>query len=78
MGDGARVELPAEPVKEDILAGTLDAADRVKIPELNPDEVEQLFEIFTDTNRIVAVKADEEVIQATTISVTYGMQPNLG
>ena len=62
MGDGARVELSAEQIKEDIQAGTLDAADRGKIPELNPDELEQLFEIFADTNRIVAVKSGEEVI----------------
>jgi len=62
MGDGARVELPAEQIKEDILAGTQDAADRGKIPQLNPDELEALFEIFADTNRIVAVKPGEEVI----------------
>ena len=61
-GDGARVELSVEKVKEDILAGTQDAADRGKIPELNPDELEQLFEIFADTNRIVAVEPGEEVI----------------
>jgi dimethylamine--corrinoid protein Co-methyltransferase len=62
MGDGARVELSAEQVKEDILAGTLDAADRGKIPELDPDERQQLFEFFADTNRIVAVKPGQEVI----------------
>jgi dimethylamine--corrinoid protein Co-methyltransferase len=62
MGDGARIELSVEQVKADIPAGTLDAADRGKIPELNPDELEQLFEIFADTNRIVAVKPGEEVI----------------
>ena len=62
MGDGVRVELPAEQIKEDILAGTLDAADRGKIPELNSDELEILFEIFADTNRIVAVEAGQEVI----------------
>ena len=62
MGDGARVELSAEQVKEDILTGTQDAADRGKIPELNPDDLEQLFDIFADTNRIVAVKSGEEVI----------------
>ena len=62
MGDGVRVELPAEQVKEDILAGTQDAADRGKIPELNSDELEKLFEIFADTNRIVAVEAGQEVI----------------
>ena len=62
MGDGARVEMSAEQVKEDILVGTQDAAERGKIPELNSDELEQLFEIFADTNRIVAVKPGEEVI----------------
>ena len=62
MGDGARVEFSAEQVKEEILAGTQDAADRGKIPELSPDEQEQLFEIFADTNRIVAVEPGHEVI----------------
>ena len=62
MGDGARVELSAEQVKADILVGTQDAADRGRIPELTPDELEALFDIFADTNRIVAVKPGEEVI----------------
>jgi len=62
MGDGARVEFPAEQVKEEILAGTQDAADRGKIPEMAPGEQEQLFEIFADTNRIVAVEPGAEVI----------------
>lgn len=62
MGDGVRVVLSAEQVKEDILTGTQDAADRGKIPELNPDELEQLFEIFADTNRVVAVERGKEVI----------------
>jgi dimethylamine--corrinoid protein Co-methyltransferase len=62
MGDGARVELSAEQVKADILVGTQDAADRGRIPELAPDELEALFDIFADTNRIVAVKPGEEVI----------------
>jgi len=62
MGDGARVEFSAEQIKAEILAGTQDAADRGQIPQLNSDELEQLFEIFADTNRIVAVKPGEEVI----------------
>lgn len=62
MGDGVRVELPVEQVKADILAGTQDAADRGKIPPLSPAELEQLFEIFADPNRIVAVAPGEEVI----------------
>ena len=62
MGDGARVELSAEQIKEEILVGTQDAADRGKIPEMTPAEQEQLFEIFADTNRIVAVEPGQEVI----------------
>ncbi len=62
MGDGTRVELSAQQVKEDIRAGTQDAAVRGKIPELTTDELLQLFEIFADTNRIVAVKPGQEVI----------------
>ena len=62
MGDGRRVELPAEKIKQDILAGSQDAADRGKIPELSPDELEHLFEIFADPNRIVAVASGEEVV----------------
>ena len=64
MRDGARVELPVDQVKEEILAAAQDAADRGKIAELNSDELEQLFEVFADTNRIVAVKPGEEVITA--------------
>ncbi len=62
MGDGTRVELSAQQVKEDIRSGTQDAAVRGKIPELTTDELLQLFEIFADTNRIVAVKPGQEVI----------------
>jgi len=62
MGDGERVELPLEQVKADILYGTQDAADRGKIPPLTPSEMEQLFEIFADPNRIVSVEPGQEVI----------------
>lgn len=62
MGDGQRVELTVEQVKADILAGTQDAADRGKIPELTPDEMEKLFEIFADTNRVVSVEEGNEVV----------------
>jgi dimethylamine---corrinoid protein Co-methyltransferase len=62
MGNGARVELSPEQVKADILAGTLDAADRGKIPQLDPDELDQLFEIYADPNRVVSVKPGDEVI----------------
>ena len=62
MGDGERVLLPSDQVKEDLLAGTQDAAQRAEIPQLTSDELEQLLDIFTDTSRIVSVSPGEEVI----------------
>lgn len=72
MGDGARIELSAEQVKEDLLAGTKDAADRGKIPQLEADELDHLFDIFADTNRIVGVSAGDEVI-TTDDSASYAL-----
>ena len=62
MGDGERVLMPSDQVKEDLLAGTQDAAQRAEIPQLSSDELEQLLDIFTDTSRIVSVSPGEEVI----------------
>ena len=62
MGDGERVSLPADQVKDDLSAGTQDAAQKGEIPELTPDEVEQLFDIFRDPSRTVGVSPGEEVI----------------
>ncbi len=62
MGDGERISLSAADLKEDLLAGTRDAAQRGQIPELTPDEVEQVFDIFADTSRVVSVSPGEEVI----------------
>lgn len=62
MGDGQRVKLPAAQVREDLLAGMKDAADRGKIPELTSAELEQLFEIVADKNRIVGVEPGEEIV----------------
>ncbi len=33
MGDGAQVSIPVDEVKEDILSGTRDSAERGKIPD---------------------------------------------
>ncbi len=62
MGDGMRVSIPADQVREDLLTGTRDAAQRGNIPELNRDELEQLFDIFADSSRIVSVSPGNEVI----------------
>jgi len=62
MGDGERVWLPAEQIKDDILRGTRDAAERARIPELTQEECEQLFDIIADPSKVVSVAPGEEVI----------------
>ena len=62
MGDGERVQMSVAEVRDALLAGTHDAAQKGKIPELGSDELEQLLEIFLDKNRIVGVAPGEEVV----------------
>jgi len=62
MGDGERLPMEPSQIKADIQAGTADAAKRGKIPELTPQEQEQLYDIIADPSRIVSVKPGEEVI----------------
>jgi len=62
MGDGERVLMSPGQIKEDLLAGTQDAAQRADIPALTSDELEQLFDIFADPSRIVSVSPGQEVI----------------
>ena len=62
MGDGVRVSMSADELKEDLLSGMLDAAERGNVPELTSEEIEQLFEIFADPNKAVTVSPGEEVV----------------
>ncbi len=62
MGDGERLKMSAGEIKEDIAAGTEDAARRGKIPELSDDDREQLFEIMADPSKTVSVSPGEEII----------------
>lgn len=62
MGDGKRVEMTKEAIMADIQAGTADAADMGEIPALTSDEMEALFEIISDRNRIVGVEPGHEVV----------------
>ncbi len=62
MGDGARVSMPADQLKEDLAAGAGDAAAKGGIPGLTSDDLEALFDIFADTNRTVSVSPGREVI----------------
>jgi len=62
MGDGERVTMSASELKEEILAGTEDAAEKGGVPRLTDDELDRLFEIMADPNRMVSVEPGKEVI----------------
>ena len=62
MGDGERIELDKEELRQELLDGTRDAAEKGKIPELTGSELEQLFEIIAEPGRIVSVPPGSELI----------------
>ena len=62
MGDGKRILMSKEDIMADIQAGTADAADMGEIPALTSDEMERLFDIIADKNRIVGVEPGNEVV----------------
>jgi dimethylamine--corrinoid protein Co-methyltransferase len=62
MGDGERITMPAEEVRDDIQAGTAQAAKRGGIPELTKEDQKRLFDIIADPSRMVSVNPGEEVI----------------
>lgn len=80
MGDGERITMSVNQVKEDLEAGTRDAADRGKIPELTPEDLELLLDIFMDKSRIVGVSPGEEVVLSHDIGTLrlMGDQANSG
>ncbi len=53
MGDGQRIVMSSDRIKEELLTGTQDAAQLAEISELTPDDLELLFDIFADPSRIV-------------------------
>ena len=62
MGDGQRITMSPSQLKEDLLAGTKDAADTGRVPALTSSELDQLFEIIADRNRVVTVDRGEEIV----------------
>ena len=62
MGDGERIELDAQTLRQDLLDGTRDAAKKGQIPELEASELDQLFEIIAEPGRIVSVPPGEELV----------------
>ena len=62
MGDGERVWLSPEAIRDEILEGTRDAAERAKVPPLSAEDGERLFDIIADPSKVVGVAPGEEVI----------------
>lgn len=62
MGDGERVKLSAADIRDDIAAGSADAARCGRIPELTAAEQERLFDIIAEPSRIVSVEPGQEVV----------------
>jgi len=62
MGDGELVSMSSEEIKADISTATREAGKHARIPELNADEIEQLFEIMAEPSRAASVAAGQEVI----------------
>jgi dimethylamine--corrinoid protein Co-methyltransferase len=62
MCDGERVSMPADEVKEELLQGTQDAAQKGDIPGLTQDDLEQMFDILTEPGRVVSVPSGYEVV----------------
>lgn len=74
MGDGSGVYMTAEEIREDILKGVKDAADRGKIPELTQEEMDYLFRIITMPGSIVGVERGREVVSTSdsgSCKITY-------
>jgi dimethylamine--corrinoid protein Co-methyltransferase len=62
MCDGERISMPVDEVKEELLLGTQDAAQKGEIPELTQDDLDQMFDIVAESGRIVSVPPGDEVV----------------
>lgn len=80
MGDGRRITMNAQQIKDDLEKGTKYAAEVAHIPELTGNELEQLFEIITNPNKIVSVQPGKEVVTTNDVGTlkVMGDQANSG
>ena len=62
MGDGKRVQMTKEQILNDIRAGMADAADMGGVPDLTANDIEAMFELISNKNRIVGVEPGNEVV----------------
>ena len=62
MGDGYVVHLTPEELRADLEAGCAEAVKRAKVPPLEENEFEYLFDLFACPSRIMGVEPGHEVI----------------
>jgi dimethylamine--corrinoid protein Co-methyltransferase len=62
MGSGFPVEMSTGQLREDLEAGTADAADRGKIDPLSKEELEYLYDMFICPDRFVSVASGNEIV----------------
>jgi dimethylamine--corrinoid protein Co-methyltransferase len=62
MGDGKRVLMTKVQIMNDLQAGMADAADMGGVPDLSSGELEMIFDIIADRNRVVGVEPGNEVV----------------
>jgi len=62
MGDGSKVFMTKEQIRNDIDIGIADAADAGGVPALNENEIDALMDIICDKNRCVSVEPGHEVV----------------
>jgi dimethylamine--corrinoid protein Co-methyltransferase len=61
-GDGTPLTMSEKELKQDLAAGTEDAADRGSIPALSKEDLAHLFEIFSLPYSFVSVEPGNEVV----------------
>lgn len=56
MGDGSRIEMTESEVRQDLEAGSRDAAERADVPTLSDDEIKYLLDLYRCEDRVVGVR----------------------
>ncbi len=62
MGDGERVFMSPQEIREDLQEGMQGAAKNGNVPELSSQEIEHMLDIIAEPGRIVSVPPGDEVV----------------
>ena len=62
LGDGSPLEMTEAQLRADLEEGMLQAVENGGVPELGPEEIEYLVDLFKRTDRVVGVAPGREVV----------------